>query len=261
MMPVQTQYRRKAEKKSQPMNMKNTGMNFMADWMEAAMPPEEAAAGMGGHVGLEEKDAAAEDGHDGDVSEGPGFGEKGQVEGGVGHGEIEPEEVLIEEDASAAGGAVGERVGGGATDGDCIGAGNDAIAEGEQGAVHGEPDGHLEEQGEAAGERVDALLLVELHHHLLLTLFVAASASLEGLELGLNELHLALGAHALHREGKEEQADGEGDEDDGDGVATYTAGDGDDEIGERVDNVWLPAGHQARSWWVWEWRSAGGTGS
>jgi len=83
-----------------------------------------------------------------------------------------------------------------------------------QGGVEANPDRELDEHGQAAGGRIDAVLAVQPHLLLHELFFVFAVELLELVELRLQRLHGPRGLELLDRQRPEDQADGQGEEND-----------------------------------------------
>ncbi len=86
----------------------------------------------------------------------------------------------------------------------------------EQHLVEREEDGDLDQDRQAAGDRIDLLLLVELHHRLLLLHLVVGEALADGRHLGLHRLHLRHRGVRLVGEREEEDLDQQREDQDGD---------------------------------------------
>ncbi len=84
--------------------------------------------------------------------------------------------------------------------------------------VHRDEDRELQQHGPAPGERVDPVLLVELHDLFLLTLLVALELLLDLLDLRLHDLHVLHRADLLDPEREQDQPDHDGEQDDGHAV-------------------------------------------
>ena len=83
-----------------------------------------------------------------------------------------------------------------------------------QHVVEADEDRDLDDDRQAGPERVDALVLVELHHLLVQHLAVAAVLLLELADLGLQRLHAAHRLLLLDRQRHEREAHEEGEQDD-----------------------------------------------
>jgi hypothetical protein len=85
-------------------------------------------------------------------------------------------------------------------------------------AEHDDENRHLCEKWEAGGERIDLVLLIELHHLGIQLLAIALELRLQAPHLGLQTLHLEHALRALQRERGDEEHHDNGNEADRDGV-------------------------------------------
>ena len=90
-------------------------------------------------------------------------------------------------------------------------------------AVHDEEHRHLQQQRQARRQRIDLVLLIELHHLFVELLAITAMLCLEPLHLRLQTLHLEHALGALERERGHEDHHGERDQRDREGIVVGQA--------------------------------------
>ena len=90
-------------------------------------------------------------------------------------------------------------------------------------AEHDDEHRHLSEQRQTRRQRVDLVLLVELHHLFVQLLPIVAMRLLQTTHLGLQALHLEHALGALQGERREDEHDRDGDQRDGACVAVHEA--------------------------------------
>ena len=114
-----------------------------------------------------------------------------------------------------------------------------------QHAVQHDEDRHLDQEGQAPAERVDLVLLVELHQLFVELLPVALVLLLDLLHLGLEPLHLQHRLRALEGQRREQHHHREGEERDGDGVVGDQAVEPSQDCGDGVEHLdGLPLRHR-----------------
>ena len=111
----------------------------------------------------------------------------------------------------------------------------------EQHLVEREEDRDLDDDRQAAGDRIDLLLLVELHHRLLLLHLVVGEALADRHHLRLHRLHLRHRGVGLVGEREEEQLDDDGDDQDGDAEIADQAVDAVHRLEQRLGDEIEPA--------------------
>src|SRR5215207_4714719 len=124
-----------------------------------------------------------------------------------------------------------------------IGGDMDRMLRPPQHRVHRDQDRELQQHRPAARERVDPVLLVELHDLFLLTLLVPLVLPLDLLDLRLHDLHVLHRPDLLDAERQQDQADHDGEQDDRDAVVRDEVVDLRDHPAEGVEQR-LPRGER-----------------
>ena len=119
--------------------------------------------------------------------------------------------------------------------------GNLVAKHGEQGEEHG----HLDERRQAASQRVELVLAVELLHLLVHALRIVGVARLNLHELGLQDLHLSGRARGAHGERRQQDTDDGRQHDDGQAPVAHEVRNEREHLGDDVDNP-IPHGQYLR---------------
>ena len=110
-----------------------------------------------------------------------------------------------------------------------------------QHVVQRQEDWHLDDQREAAAQRVNLLSFVQGHHFLALTLFVIAQTLTHSLNLRLQHTHLRHGGVLRFSQRVHDATNDKGDNDDGEAPVTQEAMDPLQQFKQRLRNEPQPA--------------------